>query len=268
MEITLTVRHTELPERFRRHLEEKLAKVGQVAPRADRLDVVVSHEPNPRQASACERVELTLRHKREVVRAEACADDAYGALDLAEGKILERVRRLRDRKRVHHGRQTPTSVREATATDLLAAGAGAGDGTGPGPDGSVLQEPTGVGVDLAVDGSAPAVTELDDADVADGADDMEDADGHPPRDSVGNTPVRIREKTHLAHPMSVEEALAQMEAVGHDFYLFLCKDTGVTSLVYRRRGWSYGVIRLQEATDAGEGAEAGDTARSVQASTA
>jgi len=75
-------------------------------------------------------------------------------------------------------------------------------------------------------------------------------DEHGLADAVGESPVRIREKTHLAHPMSVDEALAQMEALGHDFYLFLCRSTGAVSLVYRRRGWSYGVIRLEEASEA------------------
>ena len=54
----------------------------------------------------------------------------------------------------------------------------------------------------------------------------------------------IREKTHAAVPMSLDQALYEMELVGHDFFLFVDIDTGVPSVVYRRRGWSYGVIRL------------------------
>jgi len=56
VEIVVTGRHTEVPERFRRHLEEKLAKVTQLAPRVQRLDVVISHEPNRRQSKACDRI--------------------------------------------------------------------------------------------------------------------------------------------------------------------------------------------------------------------
>ena len=81
MEIVVTGRHTEVPERFRRHLEEKLAKIPQLAPKVHRVDVELSHEKNPRQSDACERVEITLRAKGPVVRAEACADDIYAALD-------------------------------------------------------------------------------------------------------------------------------------------------------------------------------------------
>lgn len=238
MEITLTTRHTTVPERFRRHLEEKLAKVEQIAPRADRLDVVISHEPNQRQPQSCERVELTLRHRREVVRAEACADEVHGALDLAEEKLLERLRRLRDRRKVHHGRQTPPSLRRGAPIDgaelppLAAVPEGAPPAAAPEPP---LQES-----DVAAEADEPSVV----AGLGAG-----EEDEHGLADAVGASPVRIREKTHLAHPMSVDEALAQMEALGHDFYLFLCRSTGLVSLVYRRRGWSYGVIRLEEAPE-------------------
>ena len=60
------------------------------------------------------------------------------------------------------------------------------------------------------------------------------------------TPVRIRQKAFPATPMSVDEAVDAMELVGHDFFLFQNAETGVPSVVYRRRGWSYGVIRLDE----------------------
>jgi ribosomal subunit interface protein len=54
----------------------------------------------------------------------------------------------------------------------------------------------------------------------------------------------VREKEHRAEPMTVDDALFQMELVGHDFYLFLDKDSGKPSVVYRRRGYDYGVICL------------------------
>jgi ribosomal subunit interface protein len=54
----------------------------------------------------------------------------------------------------------------------------------------------------------------------------------------------VREKEHRAEPMTVDDALFQMELVGHDFYLFLDKDSGRPSVVYRRRGYDYGVISL------------------------
>ena len=201
MDIVVTGLHTEVPDRFRRHVEDKLAKIEQLSPRVQRVDVKISHESNPRQADTCERVELTVKAKGPVIRAEACADDPYAALDLAQEKLLERLRRLRDRSKVHHGRRQPASVR-------------VGDGL--------------VGV---VEPEQPA-EETDD---------------------LGESPIVIREKTHAGPPMSVQDALDHMELVGHDFYLFCDTASGKPSVVYRRRGWSYGVLRLE--TTADEGAE-------------
>jgi ribosomal subunit interface protein len=210
VEIVVTGRHVQVSERFRRHLDEKLAKVPQLAPRVQRLDVVVTHEANKRQSKACDRVEITCHVKGPVVRAEACADDKYGALDIAMDKLLERLRRDHDRRRVHRGRRVPESVSQATGR-LSGDPAGAGgqlDGTaGPGlEDGEVL--------------------ELD-----------------------GESPIHVREKIHASMPMGLDQALYEMELVGHDFYLFHDKDTNQPSVVYRRRGWSYGVIHLDVSED-------------------
>ncbi|TDD21217.1 ribosome-associated translation inhibitor RaiA, partial [Actinomadura sp. KC06] len=62
----------------------------------------------------------------------------------------------------------------------------------------------------------------------------------------GDGPLVVREKFHKAEPMGIEQALFEMELVGHDFYLYRDKATGHRSVVYRRRGWDYGVIRLVE----------------------
>ena len=60
----------------------------------------------------------------------------------------------------------------------------------------------------------------------------------------GEGPLVVREKTHAAAPMSLEQALYEMELVGHDFYLFVDKESERPSVVYRRRGYDYGVISL------------------------
>ena len=230
MEIVVTARHTEVAERFRRHVEEKLAKVGQLAPRAQRVDVEVSHEPNKRQASQSERVELTVRDKGPVVRAEACAADAYAALDLAHAKLLERLRRVRDRRKVHHGRHRPTAVHEATAS-LTAADS---DGTG----------------------DVPAATA--------GGDGTTEETSPGPLEAIGDCPVVIREKTHEARPMTLDDALYEMELVGHDFYLFIDKADHRPSVVYRRRGWDYGVIRLETPAVDPDGVDSGAAASRQQ----
>ncbi|WP_337063482.1 ribosome hibernation-promoting factor, HPF/YfiA family [Kineococcus sp. G2] len=241
MEVVVTGRHTEVKERFRQHVEAKLEKVTQLAPRAQRVDVEVSHEKNRRQLASCERVEITVRDKGPVVRAEACADDPYAALDLATTKLMERLRRSRDRRKVHHGRRRPESVRQPAApglSDEVLAGAAARPAPGPSAD---LEVPT------------PAVM----------------ADSHPPQDSVDAvddaadaSPVVIREKTHDARPMTLDQALYEMELVGHDFYLFVDAASGCPSVVYRRRGWDYGVIHLDVHED-GAGSASSDGALSA-----
>ena len=207
MEIVVTGRHVQVSERFRLHLDAKLAKVPQLAPRVQRLDVVVTHEVNKRQSKASDRVEITCHVKGPVVRAEAVADDKYAALDIAMDKLLERLRRDHDRRRVHRGRHVPESVAQATAR--------------------LAEAP------LSLNGSAvAALAGQDDADLV-GAE--------------GDSPINVREKIHASVPMALDQALYEMELVGHDFYLFHDKDTDQPSVVYRRRGWDYGVIHLDVA---------------------
>ncbi len=210
MEIVVSGRHTEVPERFRRLAEEKLLKVGQLAPKAHRTDVELSHERNPRQSQKCEKVEITVRGKGPVIRAEASAEDPAAALDLAFAKLLERLRRDGDRRKVHHGRQTPPSLR-------------AGD-----------TAPRNGALNGALNGAAADGAEFDAAEL--------DGDG---AELDGASPVVIRTKDHDAEPMALDQALYEMELVGHDFYLFVDAETMRPSVVYRRRGWSYGVIRLK-----------------------
>lgn len=207
MDVVVTGRHATVSDRFRTHIEDKLAKVGQIAPRTRHVDVLVSHEANKRQSKSCERVEITCHAKGPIIRAEACHEDKYAALDVALDKLLERLRRAQDKRKVHRGHHTPESVAEATARSFQ-------DGNGP------------------VESS--------------GADDA--ADEGPLDDeqfgAVGNSPIEVREKVHQTSPMTLAAALHEMELLGHDFYLYVDVDTGKPSVVYRRRGWSYGVIHL------------------------
>jgi len=203
MEIVVAGRHTEVLPKYRAHLEQKLAKVEQLAPRAQRIDVLVSHETNPRQAGSCERVELTVVDRGPVIRAEASADDRYAALDLALAKLLERLRRTRDRRNNHRNNTplAPVDVRPPT-------------------DESAEPAPAAVNEDGSVE-----IT-------------------------LGDSPVVIREKTHQALPMTVDDALYEMELVGHDFFLFIDSETAQPAVAYRRRGWSYGVVKLDTAVAA------------------
>ncbi len=64
---------------------------------------------------------------------------------------------------------------------------------------------------------------------------------------TGDGPLVVREKHFRSAPLTLEQALDEMELVGHDFFLFVDADSQVPSVVYRRRGYDYGVLRLEVA---------------------
>jgi ribosomal subunit interface protein len=113
--IVVKGRNVEVPDHYRVHVAEKLARVERYDQKAIRYDVELFHERNPRQSKSCQRVEITGQCRGQVVRAEASGPDFYAALDAATSKLANRLRRVADRRKVHHGRRQPTSVAEATA---------------------------------------------------------------------------------------------------------------------------------------------------------
>jgi hypothetical protein len=74
----------------------------------------------------------------------------------------------------------------------------------------------------------------------------ESVSGVVPMQMVGDGPLVVREKFHASRPMTIDEALLEMELVGHDFFAYHDSQCGKFSVVYRRRGYDYGVIRLVE----------------------
>ncbi|MFC7544768.1 ribosome hibernation-promoting factor, HPF/YfiA family [Plantactinospora sp. GCM10030261] len=218
MDIVVKGRNVEVPDHYRIHVAEKLAKVERYDHKLIRVDVELFHERNPRQSDHCQRVEITCVSRGPVVRAEACAKDFYAALDVAIAKLDTRLRRAADRRRVHRGRHAPISVAAATAGLPVA-----------GLDEPLLSSPNGNGR-----ATATAV-----------ADRPEPADSRYDDYEYDDKPWHIaREKVHPAEPMTVDDALHNMELVGHDFYLFLDKDSGQPSVIYRRKGYDYGIIAL------------------------
>jgi len=195
MEVVVRGRNVEVPEHFRQHVTDKLARVERYDHKIIRTDVELNHERNRRQNGSCQHIEITCRTRGPVVRSEACAADFYKALELAAEKLERRFRQAADRRRVHHGRRTPKSVAAATAP--------------------------------LVDAIVP------DEHAADLDEVHEDGPGR-----------IVREKEHPAKPMTVDQALFEMELVGHDFYLFADVDSGRPSVVYRRHAYDYGLIKL------------------------
>ena len=224
MEIVVTGRNVEVPDHFRVHVAEKIGRLERYDHKIVGMEVELFHERNRRQLKNCQRVEITGRGGGPVARAEASAQDFYAALDAAVGKLEARLRRSHDRRRVTGKRARVMGSRSAA---------------------------TAAGGTTAVLDERPPITADDLADVR--ADDTVDVDIPVPRvhdESMRDNdqvPGRIvRSKVHTAEPMTVDDALSRMELVGHDFYLFSEKDSGQPCVVYRRKGYDYGMIRLEQ----------------------
>ena len=229
MDIVFKGRHTNVQERFRQHATVKLAKLEKLLHRVIRIDVEVSKEHNPRHHGRRERVELTIRSRGPAIRAEAAADDRFAALDLALGKLESRLRRACERRKERHSGHGTFRV-SAAANGSTAAARQAAAEQGAAADGRSGQPPLRPDADESTE-SADTVL----------ADDMV------PIEMEGDGPLVVRQKVHAATPMTIDQALFEMELVGHDFYLFRDKESGCSSVVYRRCGYRYGVIRLVEA---------------------
>ncbi len=203
-EIVFKGRNVEIPDHFRTYVSQKLARLERFDRTVYLFDVELDHERNRRQRKSCQRVEVTARGRGPVVRGEACADSFYAALESAVVKLESRLRRGKDRRKVHYGDKTPVSLAEATAV-------------APPPEKAFNAQPA----------------------------QQHDHDPEQREAGVDHEPGRIvRTKDHTATPMSVDDALYEMELVGHDFFLFLDKETERPSVVYRRHAYDYGLIRL------------------------
>ncbi|AWB95870.1 ribosome-associated translation inhibitor RaiA [Agromyces badenianii] len=216
MELNIVGRNLGITDRFRAYVAEKAEKVTHLAERAISLDVKLSRHNEKNGNPGPDRVELTLVGKGPVVRAEADGSDKYAAFDVAFGRLLERIRRAKDRRKVHRGgSRRPTSLREATEAGFSDVG---------------VQAAASEVLARVRTGSIPVVDENE---------------PHVEEDEV-YCPVVIRRKVFASTPMTVDDALYFMELVGHDFYLFVDAETGRPSVVYRRKGWDYGLIGLDD----------------------
>jgi ribosomal subunit interface protein len=233
-EIVVHSRHLELSSRFREHVLEKMSRVDRFGVVIMSVDVEVDHEHNPRMADHAYTVELTCRGRGQVIRAEARAVDKWAALDLAYERLEERLRRAADRRHDRlHGKirgsrpnkiaSLPTSgsalddVRRHEDADAQ------GGGSGIHANGDVNAD---------ANGDVNADVDADETDLPAGV-------------VHRHGPVEVREKEHPSVPMTVAEAVDALELVGHDFYLFHDVDADAASVLYRRRGYQYGVIRLK-----------------------
>lgn len=209
MDVVVKGHHCEVSDRFRQYVEEKLERIEKIDHRVLRCEVEVCQEKNPRQQDNAFRVELTMYTRGPVVRAEATAESKSAAFDVAMDRLRAQVRKAADRRRVHRGgAHAPRSLKQVMAEQSSNGNGSAVPMADPAEDGAVETHKVG------------------------------------PLTVTGDGPLVMREKTHSAKPMSLDQALYEMELVGHDFYLFVDADENLPSVVYRRRGYDYGVIRL------------------------
>ncbi|WP_197415888.1 ribosome-associated translation inhibitor RaiA [Mycobacterium sp. IS-1742] len=200
-EVVVKGRNVEIPDHYRTYVSEKLTRLERFDRSIYLFDVELDHEKNRRQRKNCQHVEITARGRGPVVRGEACADSFYGAFEAAVSKLENRLRRSKDRRKIHYGDKRPVSVAEATAATAAI------EEEAPAP-----AEDTGLLDNLTLDDHEPGRI--------------------------------VRVKEHPATPMTVDDALSQMELVGHDFFLFHDKETDKATVVYRRHAYDYGLIRL------------------------
>jgi len=224
MDITVIGRNCGITDRFRAHVDEKVEKIAQLADRAQSFEVRLCRHHETNGNAGDDRVELTLIGPGPIVRAEAGAPDKYAAFDMAFDKLLERLRRARDKRKVHRGQHRPPTVRAVDHHDFRLA-----DIIPTDAEKLRRVDPKTGAIDVVPDSSTPS---------ADSDDEPLGYDGY--------SPVVIRRKVFASTPMTVDDALYYMELVGHDFYLFIDSETGRPSVVYRRKGWDYGLIGLDE----------------------
>lgn len=221
MEFMISGRNLTVSDRFREYADDKISKIASLGDKVQRVDAKVTKETKARQTAESLTVELTVLGRGPVIRAEASAADKFAAFDLAYNKLLERLRRARDRRKVHHGRHTPKSVTEATAA----------------------LEPASPSEPLYVEAAQQQETQAMAAEKS-----PYEVENDIP---AGDSPVLIRRKVFAASQLTLDDAVDNMELVGHDFYLFVDKETKAPSVVYRRDGWTYGVISLDQTCEPG-----------------
>ncbi|WP_313813561.1 ribosome hibernation-promoting factor, HPF/YfiA family [Glutamicibacter sp.] len=214
MELNYSGRNITISDRFREYVDEKITKVDQLASKVQRIDVKVVKEAHARDQSTALSVELTVVGRGPAIRAEARGADKFAAFDVAFAKLLERLRKARDKRKVHRGNHTPVAVHQATSSLPVV------------PAEKSLVEET-----LA----AQAASEAAEAEV-----------------NREYSPVVIRRKSFPAEVMSVDDAVDRMELVGHPFYLFIDESTGAHAVVYGRTQYQYGVITLDASLSADE----------------
>ena len=206
-QVTITGRNVEVPEHFQERVNGKLAKIEKLDPTLKSFHVELQHEKNPRREAEAERIQITATGSGHLARAEAKEENFYAALEVAVDKLERSLRKVKARRNI------------ALSGHRAPKGAGV------------------IAAEMEADAKAEqerAAQEAGKYDVDPYADQVEDI-----------VPGQIvRSKVHPNAPRSVDDALSEMELVGHDFYLFINEETNRPAVVYRRHAFDYGLIEL------------------------
>lgn len=212
-QVTITGRNVEVPEHFQERVNGKLAKIEKLDPTLKSFHVELQHEKNPRREAEAERIQITATGSGHLARAEAKEENFYAALEVAVDKLERSLRKVKARRNI------------ALSGHRAPKGAGV------------------IAAEMEADAKAEqerAAQEAGKYDVDPYADQVEDI-----------VPGQIvRSKVHPNAPRSVDDALSEMELVGHDFYLFINEETNRPAVVYRRHAFDYGLIELAPEGDA------------------
>ena len=206
MDVLVTGRHCQISDDFRGRVTQRQRGVEKLRDRVIRVEVQVSANPHARQPDQATTVEITLRSRGPVVRAEANADEKLIAFEHALDRLKSQLRRAADRRKVHRGLR-------------------AGQQFGAPPLPTPQQEE-----------DRPVIRKIAGQEVH------------------GEGPLVVRENLFKATPLTLAQALDEMELVGHDFFLYVDAESGAPSVVYRRRAYDYGVIHLDVAAAAEQSA--------------
>ncbi|MBR4399343.1 MAG: ribosome-associated translation inhibitor RaiA [Aeriscardovia sp.] len=211
MEVEITARRVQLSKKFKEEVDAKLGKVTKIAPDAQSAHIVVTAQPNPSMASDSRKVEITVFAGKDCIRADSASDQDVAAFDEALDKLMERMRRFRGKRR---GLRTHAAAVPEIALEPPASPSAVQDSK---------NDPEKVEAKIKNDEHPEELVEA----------------------RLGDAVFEVRRKIHEAQPMDINEAIYEMELLGHDFFLFVDKETGNPSVLYRRHGMSYGMLELK-----------------------
>ncbi|WP_338870401.1 ribosome hibernation-promoting factor, HPF/YfiA family [Myxococcus stipitatus] len=211
MQFNITFRQFGASDSLKEYAREKVERVNKLLDRAGEAHVVLSLERHLHHA------DITIHSGAWVLRGRDKSDDMYASIDLAMDKIERQLRRYRDKLKTHHGRER-VHHRQDLVNHLKVRHA-----VFEVPDAEELTE---LGAKPAPE--APVAKVVETAKPAPAA-------------------TRVVRATQLTvKPLSVDEAVMQMNLMNNDFYVFHNVESDALGIIYRRKDGQYGLIEPHE----------------------